>query len=202
MIASAPVLKQTKISLWQPHLDVLFQVDSQASRADDNLMDLVILLGGNRECQPDMVEAIHRCIHSLVVDAFNLVISSAEWPGLEPLHIACSVTLDLVYPVIWGSLSHFRKLHEISKEMMLTNCMELLCYHGILFVGEWRLGCCFLRLWIVNAILMIVGDHSCNIDGNYILEFLIFENQFYRLYQFASAVAATTFGWRLPCLSM
>jgi len=50
---------------------------------------------------------------------------------------------------------------------------------------------------------MIVGDRSCGVDGNDILEFLIFESQLCRLCQriLSSADPATIFGRRLPCIS-
>ena len=86
-------------------------------------MDLEIVLSGDGECPPNLAQASSRCIRSLVVDALDLVISSTDYPGLEPLHIACSIAFDLVYPVTWQSLSPFRKLHKISKDVMLTNCM-------------------------------------------------------------------------------
>jgi hypothetical protein len=88
-----------------------------------HLMDLEIVLGSVGECQPNVAQASSRCIRSLVVDAFDLVISSTDLPGLEPLHIACSIALDLVYPVTWQSLSAFQKLQDISKDLMLTNCI-------------------------------------------------------------------------------
>jgi len=49
----------------------------------------------------------------------------------------------------------------------------------------------------------MIGDRSCSVDWIYILEFLIFESQLCRLCQciIPSAVPATTFGWRLPCIS-
>ena len=104
-------------------MDLFLQVNSQESRAYVHLMNLKIVLGGDRECQPNVAQASGRCIRSLVVDAFDFVISSTDLPGLEPLHIACSIVLDLVYPVTWQSLSPFRKLDEISKDLMLTNCL-------------------------------------------------------------------------------
>jgi len=89
----------------------------------------------------------------------------------------------------------------ISKELILTNCIGLCSYRHIPFVGERRLGCCFVMLWIVDAILTIVQDHSCSVDSNQILEFHIFERQLHRVYQFASVIAATTCDQRLPCFS-
>jgi len=75
-----------------------------------------MVLGGHGECQPNVAQAGSRCIRTLVVDAFDLLISSTDYPGLELLHISCSIMLDLVYPVTWQSISPFRKLNEISKE--------------------------------------------------------------------------------------
>jgi len=67
-----------KISLRLVHIYLFFQVISQESRAYVHWMDLKIVLGGDGECQPNVAQAISRCIHSLVVDAFNLVISSTH----------------------------------------------------------------------------------------------------------------------------
>jgi len=48
---------------------------------------------------------------------------------------------------------------------------------------------------------MIVRDRSCSIDGNHIIEILIFKSQLCRLGQLTSAVSATIFGRWLPCIS-
>jgi len=71
-------MDQTKISLRRVHIHLFLQVNSQESRADVHLMDLEIVLGGDGKCQPDMAQASGRCIRSLVVDAFDLVISSTD----------------------------------------------------------------------------------------------------------------------------
>jgi hypothetical protein len=86
-------------------------------------MDLKIVLGGDRDCQPDVAQTSSQCICSLLVDAFYLAISSTDQPILEMLHIACFIALDLLYPVTWQILSPFQKLHEISNDLMLTNCI-------------------------------------------------------------------------------
>jgi len=78
IVESAPILEQTKVFLRWVHTDLFFQVNSQESRADVHLMDLEILLGGDGECQPNVAQARSHCIRSLVVDAFDLVISSTE----------------------------------------------------------------------------------------------------------------------------
>jgi len=67
-----------KISLQRVHIDLFLKVDTQESRAYIHLMDLEILLRGNGECQPNVAYASSRYICSLVVDAFNLVISSTD----------------------------------------------------------------------------------------------------------------------------
>ena len=71
-------------------MDLFLQVNSEECHAYVHLMDVEIVLGGDTESQPDVFQASSRCIQCLVVDAFDLVISSTDWPGLEPLHIACS----------------------------------------------------------------------------------------------------------------
>jgi len=43
--------------------------------------------------------------------------------------------------------------------------------------------------------------HSCTVDGNHIIEFLIFGSQLGRRCQLASRFPVTTFSWRLPCIS-
>ena len=85
---------------------------------------------------------------------------------------------------------------------MQTNCIQLYWNWRIPFLSERRLGRCFIRLWI-NHILVIIGDQSCSVDGNHILEFFVFESQLCRLCQciLPSAVLATTFGRWLPCIS-
>jgi len=83
---------------------------------------------------------------------------------------------------------------------MLTNCIYLVFHRRIPSLGERRLICCFVWLWI-DPVLVIVGDRSCSVDGNHIFKFLIFESQLCRLGQFASEVLVTTFGRRLPCNS-
>jgi len=67
-----------KVSLRRVHVDLFFQVNSQESRAYVHLMDLEIVLGGYGECQPNVAQASSRGIRSLVVDAFDLVISSTD----------------------------------------------------------------------------------------------------------------------------
>jgi hypothetical protein len=81
----------------------------------------------------------------------------------------------------WQSLPPFQKIHNISKDLMLTNCINRFIHRRIPFVGEWRLGCCFVPLGIDDSILMIVRDCSSSVHGNHILDFLIFESQFYSL---------------------
>jgi len=78
IVVSAPRLDQTKISLQPVHIDFFLQVNYQESDAYVHLMDIEIVLGGNRECQPDLAQASSRCIDRLVVDAFDLVISSTD----------------------------------------------------------------------------------------------------------------------------
>jgi len=78
IVVLAPSLDQTKISLRRVHIDLFLQVNSQESRAYDHLMDLEIVLGGDRECQSIVAQASSRCIRSLVVDAFDLVISCTD----------------------------------------------------------------------------------------------------------------------------
>jgi len=78
IVVSALSLDQTKISLRRVDIDLFLQVNSQESRADVHLMDLEIVLGGDGECQPNVAQASSRCIRSLVVDAFDLVISSTD----------------------------------------------------------------------------------------------------------------------------
>jgi len=111
------------VSLQWVHIDLFLQVNSQESCAYVHVMDLKIIDGGDHECQPNVAQASSQCIRSLVLNAFDLVFSSTDLPGLEPLHIAHSIALDLVYPVTLQSLSLLWKLHEISKDMMLTNCI-------------------------------------------------------------------------------
>jgi len=123
IVVSAPILEQTKIFLHGVHIYLIFQGNSQERRAYVHLMDLNIVLGGDCECQPNEATASSRCICSLVIDAFDLVICSTDYPGLELLHIDCSFALDLLYPVTWHSISPFRKLHKISKDMMQTDCI-------------------------------------------------------------------------------
>jgi len=69
---------QMNVSLRWVHLDLFLQVNSQESRAYVHLMDFEILLGGDGECQPDVAQASSRCIHSLEVDTFDLVISTTD----------------------------------------------------------------------------------------------------------------------------
>ena len=78
IVVSAPILEQTKISLQWVHIYPHFQVNSQESRAYVYLLDLEIVLGGDCECQPNVAQANTQCICSLVVDAFDLVISSTD----------------------------------------------------------------------------------------------------------------------------
>jgi hypothetical protein len=78
IIVSAPCLDEMKISLRQVHIDLIFLVNCQESRAYVHLMDLEIVLGGDGECQPDVAPAISWCIHGLVVDAFDVVISFTD----------------------------------------------------------------------------------------------------------------------------
>jgi len=59
-------------------ITLCLQVTSQECRAYLHLMDLEIILGGDGECQPDVVQASCRRIRSMVVDAINLVISSTD----------------------------------------------------------------------------------------------------------------------------
>jgi len=100
IVVSAPSLAQTKIFLRWVNIDLFFQVHSQESRSDIHLMDLEIVLGSESKCLPKLSQAGSRCIRSLVVDAFDLVIFSTDYPGLEALHIACPIALDIVYPMI------------------------------------------------------------------------------------------------------
>ena len=67
-----------KVSLRWVHIDPFLKVNSQESGAYVHLMDLEIVLGGDRECQPNVAQTSSRCICSLVVDAFDLEISSTE----------------------------------------------------------------------------------------------------------------------------
>jgi len=101
MVVSAASLDQMNISLRRVHIDLFLQVNSQESRAYVHLMDLKIVLGGDGECQHNVAQASSQCICSPVVNAFNLVVSSTDYPGLEPLHIACSIALDLL-DQSWG----------------------------------------------------------------------------------------------------
>jgi hypothetical protein len=77
IVISAP-RDQTKVSLRRVHIDLFLQVNSQETRADVQLIDLEIVLGGDCECQPIMAQEYSQYIHSLAVDVFDLVISSAD----------------------------------------------------------------------------------------------------------------------------
>jgi len=77
-ICESPCLEQTKISLWWAHIDLFLQVNSQESLAYVHLMDLEIVLGSDCKCKPNMAQASSRCIRSLVVYAFDLVMSSTD----------------------------------------------------------------------------------------------------------------------------
>jgi len=85
---------------------------------------------------------------------------------------------------------------------MLTNCIYLFFHRRIPFCRERRLRNCFVTGWI-DPILVIIRDTSCSIDRNHNLEFLIFESQLCTLCQciIPSAVSATMFSRRLPCVS-
>jgi hypothetical protein len=58
--------------------DLFLQVNSEDSGAYVHLMELEIVFGGYRECQPIVAQVSSRCVHSLVIDAFNLGISSTD----------------------------------------------------------------------------------------------------------------------------
>ena len=77
LIESAPILDQMKVSLWRVHIYLFFQLNSQEGCAYVHLMDLKIELGGDCKCQHNMGQARSWRIHSLVVDAFDWVISTS-----------------------------------------------------------------------------------------------------------------------------
>jgi hypothetical protein len=134
-----PILEHPKVALWSVHIDLILQVNCHESHGDFHLMDLEIVLGGKREVQPKMAHRSSWGIRSLVVHSINMVISSPDQPGPEPLHIACSITLDLLSPVTRGNLAHFWKLHNISTDLMVTNCIQLVFHGWIPLDGQWRL---------------------------------------------------------------
>jgi len=99
IIVSAPCLKQIALSLQFLNMYLFFQVTYQESHLEVNLMDLKIDLGCNCKWQCILAQMFGQCLHSLVVNAFELVISSIYLPGIEPLHIAFSIALRLEYPM-------------------------------------------------------------------------------------------------------
>jgi hypothetical protein len=60
------------------HIDLVCEVNAHDSHAYAHLIDLEIVLGGDGEFQPNVAEENSRCIRGLVVDAFNVVISSTK----------------------------------------------------------------------------------------------------------------------------
>jgi len=78
MVVLAPILEQTKVSLWWVQIDLFLQVNSQESCAFGHLMDLEIILGSDGKGQPNVAQARGRCISSLVGNIFDLIISSTD----------------------------------------------------------------------------------------------------------------------------
>jgi len=67
-----------KVSMKYVKLYVFFQVNSQESRAYVHLMDLDIVLGSDPKYQPIFTKENSRCLCSLAVNAFDLMISSTD----------------------------------------------------------------------------------------------------------------------------
>lgn len=123
------------------HIDLFLDENCLESCAYIYLIDLEILLPREYDCQLNTAQASRWGIHSLVVDAFNLVNSSTDWPGLDPLHIVCSTVHDLVYLTTLESISSFRELHAISNDMMLTKCIKVFFHRCIPCLIERRFSC-------------------------------------------------------------
>jgi len=72
------MLEQMKVSLQWVNIVFLIQVNSQESREYVHLMAFEIVLSGDPNCLRNVAQASGRCICSLVVNAFDLVISSPD----------------------------------------------------------------------------------------------------------------------------
>lgn len=84
---------------------------------------------------------------------------------------------------------------------MVSNWIWIFFHRHIPFLSQQRPGNCFVRLSIINFILMSVRDRSYSIHGNHIFKFLILENKFCRVCQPPSVVLVTTVRCWLPSIA-